>query len=226
MWLPRQVGIGNGTTQTSTYGRQTVQMPILYTNFQVEGRSYSTCWKWVLIGFGVFGTKDFGFRLGLAFCQQNPPRRLHVLTVSHLNDQSMFLCGARQAEKIEVWFMRLLLFCSHLEHPVFKYSIRISWHRKKIYKLWLASTSSINSPNFASHAIVMTLVVFSPLVLRNPHKPRSSMQIVEVHGITVVSKYSRSKTFDDDPSVMRTLKEQHGFVHENEGDVVGWDFLN
>ena len=50
------------------------------------------------------------------------------------------------------------------------------------------------------------------------------MQILEVHGITVVSKYSRSKTFDDDPSVMRTLKEQHGFVHENEADVVGWNF--
>ena len=39
----------------------------------------------------------------------------------------------------------------------------------------------------------------------------------KVHGICVVSKYSRSKTFDSDPNVMRQLKEQHGLVNEEAG---------
>lgn len=36
--------------------------------------------------------------------------------------------------------------------------------------------------------------------------------IIESHGIRVVSKYSRSKTFDSNPTVMRALKEAHGFI--------------
>jgi hypothetical protein len=40
--------------------------------------------------------------------------------------------------------------------------------------------------------------------------------ISEVHGICVVSKYSRSKTFDSNPKVMRALKEQHGFVADEQ----------
>uniref|UniRef100_A0A914UK87 C2H2-type domain-containing protein n=1 Tax=Plectus sambesii TaxID=2011161 RepID=A0A914UK87_9BILA len=36
--------------------------------------------------------------------------------------------------------------------------------------------------------------------------------VAKSHGIRVVSKYSRSKTFDSNPTVMRALKEAHGFI--------------